>query len=503
MKYFKSINSIKNLTVFLCCLSFSLFGQKKTLTPGSSYYALEHGNDTLAIVGNKIITVHDSRERSEFTVRPQNFKNKNITLNNLILEKILSLETGHDAKSTLNPGIHAFLKGIKEQEMRAQLYYKVAYNKVKPDTAELKKAYKLSTREYELEFYRLPNKKFANRVDSAIHSSPEKSDSLFKEIEDILGKKPVHTTKFNDDDDDAIHKSLYTDTINLETVLGPIKLSDGSYIVMKVLKWTDYPLITGEEQQARWNEVNDIVHLRKAGEQWRSFQADVMKGKRLEFDKHTFDKLSKWAMERYLATKKSDSMNVLPAELEIKKPDINFDTPLFTFDDKTWTLQEVREIIRSHPLVYRTTELDSSNFRQQFKYAIIDLMRDYSLTKVAYKRSLDKDENVKNTINMWKDSFLADNKAKAIVDEGEEQGVVDKNDQSQLSKFWNSRVDELKKKYGQSIWINYSLLDRIELTKIDMIAMKPGFPFPMEVPHFPAYTVSGNLDYATLKKPHL
>jgi hypothetical protein len=500
MKIFKSTFSIIIICGFLYYMDIPLLGQMKSNAPARSYLGVKHGDDTLASIDGKVITVREFRERSEFTVRPQNFKNKYITLNNLIMEKILSLEAEQDEKSALNSGMQSMLDGIKEQQMRAQLYYEAAYNKVKLDPAELKKAYELSTREYELEFYRLPNKKFADRVDNAIHSSPAKSDSLFKEIEDILGKKPVHTTKFDDNDDDAIHKALYTNAIKSGTVIGPVRLSDGGYIVMKVLKWVDYPLISGEEQQARWNKVNDFVHLRKAEEQWRSFQANVMKGKRLTFDRHSFEMLSLWAMEKYMENKKEDSLNIHLAELEIKKPEIDLDKPFFTMDNRTWTLQDVREIIRTHPLVYRTTALDSTNFRQQFRLAIIDLMRDYYLTKSAYKRSLDKHENVKNTVKMWKDSFLASNKAKSIVDTGVGQGIVKRNDERGLSEFWNSHVITLQQKYGKSIWINHTLLDRIALTKIDMIALKPGFPYPLEVPQFPALMVSENLDYATLKK---
>jgi len=146
--------------------------------------------------------------------------------------------------------------------------------------------------------------------------------------------------------------------------------------------------------------------------------------------------------------------------------------------------------------------LDSTIFRQQFSLAFIDLMRDYYLTKAAYKRSLDKHKEVKNTVNMWKDSFLASNKAKNIVDEAAEQGMVNKSDQRALSEFWNSKVDSLKNKYGYKIWINRALLARLDLTKIDMITMKPGFPYPLEVPQFPALAPSGNLDYIKFTKPH-
>jgi len=481
-------------------MSIPLLGQMKPAVLSDSSFSIENGNAVLARVGQKIITVRDFRERSEFTVRPQNFKDKNIVLNNLIFEKILALEAEQETKPAAHSGIQAMLDGMKEQQMRAQLYYEVAYNKVKLHSNDLKKAYTLSTREYELEFYRLPNKKFADKIQEAVNEEPKRADSLFKEVEELLGKKPVHKTKFDDSDDDAIHKALYTEALNPGKVIGPVKLGDDGYIVMKVLKWVDYPLISGEEQQARWNKVKDIVHLRKAEEQWRSYQASVMKGKRLVFDKHTFDLVSSWAMENYYFHKQNDSLNIHIAEIEGKKSEIDFNTPFFTLDKEAWTLEDFRKVLRTHPLVYRTTALDSTNFRTQFKLAVIDLMRDHYLTRAAYKRSLDKNENVKKTIEMWKDSFVATNKAKSIVDTGVAHGSVKRNDERGLSEFWNSQVITLQQKYGKSIWINHTLLNRLTVTRIDMIALQPGFPYPLEVPQFPTWIVSENLNYATLKK---
>jgi hypothetical protein len=491
---------IISIAVLFCCTSIPLLGQIKPAVPASESLGMGNGTDVLARVGEKIITVRDFRERSEFAVRPQSFKNKNIALNNLILEKILTLEAEQETNFAENSGMQDMVDGIKEQQMREQLFYEVAYNKVKLIPAELEKAYKLSTREYELEFYRLPNKMFANRIQKAIDAASERADSLFKEVEEILGKKPVHKTKFDDNDDDAIHKALYTKAMDPEMVVGPIRLSDGGYIVMKVLKWVDYPLISGEEQQARWNKVNGLVRLRKAEEQWHSYQASVMKGKRLVFDKHSFEFLSTWAMENYLANKHRDTLDIRFTAFAGGKPEIDFGTPFFTLDKKVWTLKDVQKVLRTHPLVYRTAVLDSTNFREQFKLAVIDLMRDHYLTRAAYRRSLDKHENVKNTVRMWRDSFLAAKKAKSIVDTGVTQGIVKRSDERGLSEFWNSHMIALQQKYGKLVWINHALLDRLALTKIDMIALKPGFPYPLEVPQFPAWMVSEDFDYATFKK---
>ena len=81
---------IISIAVLFCCTSIPLLGQIKPAVPASESLGMGNGTDVLARVGEKIITVRDFRERSEFAVRPQSFKNKNIALNNLILEKILT-----------------------------------------------------------------------------------------------------------------------------------------------------------------------------------------------------------------------------------------------------------------------------------------------------------------------------------------------------------------------------------------------------------------------------
>jgi len=481
------------------CVVISLQGQVQPSPSQASQYSIAN-KSVLAKVGDKVITVREFRARSEFTVRPNNFKNKNITLNNLILEKVLALEAEHDTGATLRPAFQSMLDGIKEQQMRAQLYYEVAYNKAKLSPEEVRSAYALSMREYELEFYRLPNKKFADRVQDVIKNTPELSDTLFKEIEETLGKVPIHKAKFDDDDDNAIHTALYTRPLQQGEVLGPIRLGDGGYIVMKVLSWTTYPVIGEGDQKVRWDKVSDIIRNRKAEKQWYAYQASVMKGKQLKFEKHALDVLSTWAMDNYFLGKQNDSLDINIAPVEEKKPEIDFGITFFTLEKKAWTINDFRSILRTHPLVYRTKALDSSNFREQFKLAIIDLVRDHFITRAAYKKKLDSHEEVRNVVARWKDSFLSDGMQKKIVDDGVKNGIVNKDDQRNLSQFWDSRMLDLQKKYGHKIWIDYDLLNKVSLTQIDMITLKPGFPYPLEVPRFPLLMVSENLNYATLKQ---
>lgn len=450
----------------------------------------------LAKIGDRVITVRDFKERSEFTVRPGNFKNKYVTLNNLILEKILAIEAEQTNESPSKPVWQATLKGIKEQKMRAQLYYEAAFNKVKVNPAELKNTYALSTREYELEFYDIPTRKLAGRVKALVDATPVPTDEMYTEVEGMVGKKGVHKAKFDDDDDDAIHEALFTKSLAPGTLVGPVRLSDGTYILMKVLRWTDYPLISSEDQQVRWNKVRGIIHQRKAQKKWRSYQAGLMKGRRLVFNYSTFKVLSAWAMEKYLLDKKNDSLHIHTAEIALKIPEVDFGTPFFTIDNKVWTIEDFRKELMSHPLVYRTTALDSSNFQEQFKLAVVDLIRDHYITQDAYKKSLHKDEEVKRTEDIWRDSFLATDEKKHIVDNGLMLGVINNSDLSNRGTFWDSTMVVLQKKYGTSIKLDFQKLDSLSLSNIDMVALRPGFPYIIEMPQFPSLIVSDNLDYA-------
>ena len=450
----------------------------------------------LAKIGEKEISVKEFLQRSELTIRPNNFKSKNTTLNNLISEKILALEAGYDNKILLNPAFQSRLKGIKEQFMRDKLYYEVAYNKVKLDSHEVNNAYKLSMREYELEFYTIHNKELAQKIAVKLDSMPELADQMFKEVEEILGKKPVQKVKYKDQEDDVIHEALFTRPLELGTLIGPLRLSNGDYLVMRVLNWVDYPLVSDTEQQVRWQEVQEKIHQTKAQKLWRSYQTKMMDGKKIEFDEQSFKVLSHWAMEKYLSRDENDSLNFQITEIPSAKPEIDLNAPFFTIGNKLWTVDDFKNELMSHPLVFRTKYLNRDNFAEQLKLAIVDMMRDHYLTQEAYKKSLDESEEINKTVTLWKDAFLADYQKNSIIQSALKQGIVNKNDKSSVLKYWESYVLNLQKNYSHSIKINYNELDKICLTNIDFLAIRPGVPYPIAVPGFPTLIASENLDYA-------
>lgn len=449
----------------------------------------------LAQIGDKKISVKAFQRRSELTIRPSNFKSNKTTLNNLISEKILAIEAERQNSASLTPPMQSTLKGIREQLMRDRLYEEVALNKVQLDSHEVKNTYALSMREYELEFYTTPDKNLAQKIETKLNSAPELADQMFQEVAEILGKKPVQKVKYKDPDDEVIHEALFTRQLELGELIGPLKLGNGDFLMMRVLNWVDYPPVSDTEQQFRWNEVKEKIRQTKALKLWRSYRATVMNGKKIEFNEQSFKVLSDWAMKQYLSRDQKDSLNLQLPEIPPVEPQVDLEASLFTVDNILWTVADFKKELASHPLVFRTKYLTEQNFAKQLQLAIVDMMRDHYLTQEAYKKSLDDAEEINQTVAMWKDAFLADYQKTRFIQSAIQQGIIDENEKSAVLKYWESYVRDLQSKYSHSVSINYDELEKVKLSNIDFIAIRPGVPYPMAVPGFPTLIASDNLDY--------
>ena len=58
----------------------------------------------------------------------------------------------------------------------------------------------------------------------------------------------------------------------------------------------------------------------------------------------------------------------------------------------------------------------------------------------------------------------------------------------------NDYIDSLQEKYSSFIEINFKLLDKINLTHIDLYAYRSGVPYPYVVPSFPILTSKHEID---------
>ena len=100
---------------------------------------------------------------------------------------------------------------------------------------------------------------------------------------------------------------------------------------------------------------------------------------------------------------------------------------------------------------------------------------------------------------MWKDAFVANAQQKKVIDAAVKEGKIVENDALGILKYWESYVYDVQKKYGSSVTVNVAAFNNISLTRIDMVAIKPGKPYPVVVPDFPKFISSENLGYVAHK----
>ena len=210
-----------------------------------------------------------------------------------------------------------------------------------------------------------------------------------------------------------------------------------------------------------------------------------MRGKKIEFDKKTFLILANWIRGKYILEQQkiASSGNPIP-EIPSDSSAIDPSSPFFTFENKVWTVGDFRNELMSRPLLFRTIDLDSVNFNTQFRFAVIDIMTDHCLTREAYKKSFDKGGNIAHTVEMWKDSYIANDYQKNIIETALKERKIIKDDGPGILKYWESYLNDLQKKYDTGISVNEAAFKNTSITKIDLTMMKPGLPFPMMVPAF-------------------
>lgn len=120
------------------------------------------------------------------------------------------------------------------------------------------------------------------------------------------------------------------------------------------------------------------------------------------------------------------------------------------------------------------------------------MVRDYYITQKAYDKGYDEAPAVKNTVVMWVDHMLGVCQKNKYLSSLQ----IDEKDQIKIvEKYMTPSLDSLQKKYSSITEINMPALEKIKLTKIDLLPPQPDQPFPVVMPAFPLVTMDHRLDY--------
>jgi hypothetical protein len=279
-------------------------------------------------------------------------------------------------------------------------------------------------------------------------------------------------------------------------------------MMIKVLGWTDRPVIAGSEIDQRWKNVTDALTDEKAAAIWDAYVAGVMKGKNMEFNPDTFwrmadllaplyfiDTQSKNAVLRNLWWKEdSASSTTPPSGGSLVDPEMR-KRPFFTVDGKTWTVGDFETAIASHPLVFRNRKMKRKEFPEQLRFAVADLIRDEFLNREAYRKRIDSAPAVRQNEAMWNDSFMARFERNRILASRDSAGASTELWMRSLREVIEPHTDSLYRKYDGRIQINLPAFEKLQLTRIDMVVRYQGQPYPETVPDFPAFTTRNRMDY--------
>ncbi len=470
----------------------------------------------LVKIGDKAtISLNEFIHRAEYTPRPaycrhNSYLHKKIILNSLIAEKLLAIEAGPDCPILQSEDFEGFLRGRKEQAMRQWMYHKQAVEKVKLDDAEIKKAYNLAGRTYEVDYYAVRDSTIVKKF------TPKDSTAFTNLFYRMTGDTalPGRKIKYNDPENIRVHKALFSGEVKQKGVLPPVKIGENDYLFMRITGWTDELALTGPQRQNRLNQVTEKLTRTKASAIWQDYVADIMRGKTMDFDPDTFHKIAQIYFDIYFKTPDEQKEELIDDlwgqnEKEVARVLADFadqafmERPFFTVDGTTYTVDDFRRELVSHPLVFRNRKMSSDRFTNEFRLAVVDLVRDIYVTREAYKRGYDKAQTVVRTENMWRDTFLALQQKHAYLDSIGDTRHFASNYIKILEESLNPYVDKLQQKWYKKIHLDFDTFENIPITRIDLFVQQPDQPFRYVVPLFPVTTTDHMLEYVkTMNNEH-
>ena len=381
------------------------------------------------------------------------------------------------------------------------MYTLEMYNRVKLDSNQLRKTYTSAGRTYKLSFFTFRNDTLATIIENEFQRGNSFENIFFQlTSSDSLPQREI---SFKNLDGDILNEAIFSDTLSIGQIIGPLKVEDGSYLVIKINGWTDELAITEKQIRDREDEVIEKYKSIQANKIYNQYIKDLMQGKTVRFNGDTFKRLVNIIGEEYYRSEEDkkqafnqkfwnkDRQEMVLDDLPYQREQIQ-DQPLLTIDGETWTVRDFERAIVRHPLVFRKRNMSRKEFAEQFKLAIVDLIRDQHITEDAYRKGYDKVNVVERNYHMWRDNLLALYQRERYL---RTLDIAANKELYVIEDYLNPYVQELQKKYNDIIEINMDNFEDIKLTSIDMFVIQRNVPFPVVVPSFPKLTTHDKLDY--------
>lgn len=463
----------------------------------------------LARVGDRVITVDEFLRRAEYTPRPpycrgDSYIHRKIVLNTLIAEKLLALEAGAENELLNNAQFRAYLRGRQEQAMRQWLFYRDFYTRVRLKPRDVAPRFKVSTRRYRVAYYSFSGDSLAEVLRQ--HFSSGGSFTQGFPLVGGVGLIPEREVAWSRAEHEAIRRALFSTPFALGDVVGPVQIDDTLYTVMQVQGWEQALLLSDTQRRQQWTDVEEAIRQERAEQAYLQFVQKVMRGTKMVLVEDTFYRLAATLAPLFLASpeEKRNAFNRnfwQQGDQELVVDRLGDDIaqlralPLLRIDGTTWTVADLEKELDAHPLVFRTRHIKKGEFPAQLRLAIADLIRDKYITKEAYKRGYDKALPVQRNVQMWQDHILALYQRNLFLRTRGQEGDLSRVNVAVIEQHLNPYVRELQKRYSDQIEIDTDRFERLKLTRLDMLVLQRGAPYPVVVPMFPLLTTLHPLDY--------
>jgi hypothetical protein len=343
------------------------------------------------------------------------------------------------------------------------------------------------------------NTKIAMELHNKMKANPEQKEMLFDGL-DQFEKVPRHQVDFYDPEYPSLHDALYSKQWNIGDIVGPIRLREAKYMVLKIENVL-YDLAMSQTQAAaRRMRVNEKLVKKQTNLRWNQFNSELMSGKNLQFVPEITRKVAELWSKRFAD---SDKVTQLEGGSDreygkfVQEIELLANETMFKVNDKIWTVNDFKNELLSHPLVFRKADLLPGEFLPQFRLAVVDLIKDHFVTREAYSRGLDKEKKIIRNTAMWEDSFLALEHRKKVF-----AHIQATNADSTKKKDFHALIDPYLKtiaeKYKDKIEINVDLLRSVKLTQTDYVTVQQFVPYNKLVPMFPVLTRNDDLDFSSL-----
>tara|TARA_B100001778_G_scaffold328824_1_gene328840 strand:+ start:57 stop:1142 length:1086 start_codon:yes stop_codon:yes gene_type:complete len=286
--------------------------------------------------------------------------------------------------------------------------------------------------------------------------------------------------KFEEISYDDIYQEFYTSDINVGDIIGPIKTLNDNYILINVLSKKKNILIDTESQKNQYENVKSYLIKSESYKIRKNYIQKIMKGKTIEFNENSFFNLADYFYDQE------------------KKP-IKTDDIIFTLANRDWSIEDLIEINKLNPVLFREPYKNKNEFYNQFKLSLVDLIQNYFLTKKAYELNLSSHPAVVKEGEIWS-SYLSANSEKDKIINANQSLLKNLNTEYEvLEKILNKELEILFVENSDKILIDVEMFNGIKLSNIDMLVINTNQPYQLNVPPFPRLTTKNNLDYGTKK----